>query len=117
MAIDGKAGSTIDSFKFLNYDSYCFSTGPASLALKTGAAIVPAFIVRDQNLKNHLIFEKEMTLDNVDSEAAVDHHTKKFIGILENYVRNYPDHYGMELFFEKRRLAMVASERQGETSF
>ena len=104
MALDGREVGNLVKVPFFHYENYWFASGPVSLALRTGAAMHPIFIVR-QNNKNQLIIEKEIHLDTaVNNDEAIVHNVRKLVKLLENYVRRYPSHYGMHMFFEKRRL-------------
>jgi KDO2-lipid IV(A) lauroyltransferase len=117
MAVDGKSGANQAHFRFLYHEKYWFSTGPVSLAQKTGAAIVPAFVVRGNDYRNRLVIGEEIPLDcEKTREDEIKAITGKFVGMLERYVRKHPDHYGMELLFEQRRLATLAwaGDRGGE---
>ena len=101
IAIDGRTGSQMDGFPFLGVDRYLFSTGAAALAVRTGAAVLPSFTVRDNQYRNHLVIEEELVVpeEAVDHpEQAVSSLTAAFVMLLENYVRAYPDHCGQDFF-------------------
>lgn len=88
--------------------------GPAVLALKTGAAIVPGFVLRIKNNKFKLIFDKpiyphtftEKSQDakgvginsstNSDiSDAAVKNLMQQYVPILEHYIKKNPTQWFM----------------------
>ncbi len=65
--------------------------GPAVLALRTGAALVPAFMLREAPGKHRLIVEKPIeVVQTGDLEADVVATTQKCVDVLEEYVRKYP---------------------------
>ena len=65
-------------------------TGPVTLALKTGASILPCFIVRENN--HHTIYVEEPLALTVTGEREKD--LKVNINlcnkIIESYIRKYP---------------------------
>lgn len=82
--------------------------GPAAFALKTGAAIVPGFMLRNKNDSFTLKFEKSLQLiptDNIspsdvegpDNDLAAI--TKRCKVIIEDYIRKYPDQWCMFRIF------------------
>jgi len=104
IAIDGRAEGRLAPYPFLGCDSYSFSHGPMALALKTGAAVVPAFVVRGKDRRNIMMVEKEIALDSQKAkEDEIRSKTAAFVSLLEQAVREHPDHCGMEFFGERRR--------------
>lgn len=71
------------------------TSGPARLALRTGAAVVPGFVLWDEKLgKYRLRFDPPVELSRTgDTEADVAAATARFNQILESYVRRYPDQW------------------------
>ncbi|MBI5115565.1 lysophospholipid acyltransferase family protein [Candidatus Poribacteria bacterium] len=68
--------------------------GPALLAMKTGAILVPAFMLREARGKHKLIIEKPIEVIRTgDEEADVVAMTQKCAAILEEYVRRYPEQW------------------------
>lgn len=84
-------------------------TGPVSLALSTGASIVPCFIVREGN-GHHLYVEEPMELVNGrDKEETVKINTQRWSDIVEGYIRRFPTqwvwmHRRWETKYEKSRI-------------
>ena len=78
------------------------ATGPATLALKTGAPIVPIFIVRTGKQSHTIFIEPQMDVaregDPTQSIVAV---TATYTKIIEDYVRAYPEQW----FWFKNRWA------------
>lgn len=68
-------------------------TGPVSLALATGASIVPCFIVREDK-GHHLYIEEPMDLIvTQDKEETVRINTERWSAITEQYIRKYPEQW------------------------
>jgi KDO2-lipid IV(A) lauroyltransferase len=66
----------------------------AELALKTGAAVVPAFIIRVSDGKYRIVIHKEVEIiRSGDEEKDRFDNTQKFTGVIEDMVRQYPDQY------------------------
>ncbi|MBN2568804.1 MAG: lysophospholipid acyltransferase family protein [Deltaproteobacteria bacterium] len=72
----------------------CTTKRFASLALQTGAAVVPVFIIRQQNGKYKIVIKEEVDIKKTgNDEANLFHNTQKFTSIIEDIVREYPDQY------------------------
>jgi len=73
----------------------CTASGLARIALRTGAAVVPGFTIWDEALKKYrLRFEPAVELVRTgDLEADIHANTQKFTGIIEDFVRRYPDQW------------------------
>ena len=73
----------------------CTASGPARIALRTDAAVVPAFTIWDPVLgKYRLRFDPAVELvRSDDNEADIVANTQKFTGIIEEYVRKYPEQW------------------------
>jgi len=67
--------------------------GPVALAKATGAAIVPAFIIRE-GLHHRFIVEKPLELvDTGDKERDFVTNTQAWSDILESFIRKYPEQW------------------------
>jgi KDO2-lipid IV(A) lauroyltransferase len=78
----------------------CTNKGLALLALKTGTPVVPIFLVRQEDGRYRVIFEKEVELRRTgDKTKDVEDNTEIFTSVIEKYVRRYPDHW---FWFHKR---------------
>jgi Kdo2-lipid IVA lauroyltransferase/acyltransferase len=73
----------------------CTASGIARVALRTGAAVVPAFTIWDPILRKYRVhFEPAVQLIRTnDNEADVVANTAKFTKIIEDFVRKYPDQW------------------------
>ncbi len=68
--------------------------GPALLTLRTGALLVPAFMVREGIGKHRLIVENPINVVRTgNQEVDVVTTTQKCVDILEKYVRKYPSQW------------------------
>jgi len=65
--------------------------GPAILSLKTGAPIVPMFMVREVGLARKLVIGPPIKIDQTaDIEKDIETLTVRFTGVIEDAVRQYP---------------------------
>ena len=72
----------------------CTTNGLAIIALHTGAPVIPAFMVRMQNGKYRFVIGKEIEIINTgDTERDILTNTQNFTGIIEDFVRRYPDQW------------------------
>jgi KDO2-lipid IV(A) lauroyltransferase len=75
--------------------SACTASGIARVAMKTGAAVVPAFTIWDPVLRKYLVhFGPAVQLEHSgDYEQDVVANTAKFTKVIEEFVRKYPDQW------------------------
>lgn len=75
--------------------SACTGSGLARIALRTDASVVPAFAIWDRSLgKYRLRFDPAVELIRTGAlEADIQANTQKFTGIIEKYVRQYPEQW------------------------
>jgi KDO2-lipid IV(A) lauroyltransferase len=73
----------------------CSASGVARVALRTDAAVVPAFTIWDEVIGKYRIhFDPALTLiRSGNTEADVVANTALFTRVLEDYVRKYPDQW------------------------
>lgn len=65
-----------------------------ALALQTGAAVVPVFVVRQPNGKYRIIINKEVAIKKTgNDEADLFQNTQICTSIIEDMVRKYPEQY------------------------
>ena len=85
-------GAVVDFFGKPTY----FPQGPAALALKTGAAIVPGFTLRNKDDSCTLWFEKPIEFTSTgDKNEDLLVLIKKCRDIIEGYIQKYPDQWFM----------------------
>ena len=73
----------------------CTASGLARIALRTNAAVVPAFTVWDAKLRKYILrFDPAVELVRTgDDTADIVATTAKFTKVIEDYVRRYPDQW------------------------
>jgi KDO2-lipid IV(A) lauroyltransferase len=73
----------------------CTASGLARVALKTGAAVLPGFMVWEERESRYVLrFGPELTLaDTGDSEADAATNTALFTGVIEEMIREYPSQW------------------------
>ncbi len=68
--------------------------GPAAFALKTGAPVIMAFIIRNNDGKQRIILEEPIYIqESNNKEEDIRKLTQAYTSLLEKYVREYPDHW------------------------
>ena len=89
--------------------------GPATLALRTGAAVVPVYLIHDKSHGLKMIVEPELDLIRTDRDkTAIRENTLRMTQWLERTVRAYPEQWNwMNIQWrEDRDTAPVAKERR-----
>ncbi|WP_218624005.1 lysophospholipid acyltransferase family protein [Granulicella sp. dw_53] len=73
----------------------CTASGMARVAQKTGAAVVPGFLLWDEQEQRYVLrFGEEIaTVDTGDTEGDSVRNTALFTAMLEEYIREYPDQW------------------------
>jgi KDO2-lipid IV(A) lauroyltransferase len=88
--VDGDQFTDGIEVKYFGRDVF-LPRGPAALALKTGAALLPAFAVRTSRRHITIMIEDDvMTASDNELDA-----TQRVAGVVERYVRRYPDQWCM----------------------
>ena len=83
-------GVFVDFFGRPAYTPY----SPIAFALKTGAAILPSFIVRQPDGTHQAIIEPPLTLDRCDDkEKELVINTQKYTKVIESYIRKNPEQW------------------------
>jgi len=76
--------------------SAVFPEGPAALSLKTGASIVPGFMLRNPDDTFTLRIEKPIEfIPTGDKKQDMKELMQRYIIIFEEYIREYPDQWYM----------------------
>ncbi|MCX5700611.1 MAG: lysophospholipid acyltransferase family protein [Candidatus Omnitrophica bacterium] len=71
------------------------ATGPVILAQRTGASLLPCFIVRHGDNMYKIIFEPSLKLEEgKDAQEMVLINIQKLTSIIEEYIRKYPAEWG-----------------------
>jgi len=73
----------------------CTASGMARIALKTGAAVLPGFLLWEPREKKYVLhFGAELNLVRTDdSEADAIANTALFTSVIEHYVKQYPEQW------------------------
>lgn len=89
----------------------CTASGMARVAAKTGAAVVPGFLLWEEAEKKYVLhFGKELSVENTDdSEQDAVTNTAMFTAVIESYVRQYPDQW---LWMHRRWKTRPAGEER-----
>ncbi len=71
------------------------ASGLARVALKTGAAVVPGFLLWEESERMYVLrFGKQITLvDTGDAQADAVTNTARFTAVIESYIRQYPEQW------------------------
>ncbi|MBF0516844.1 MAG: lysophospholipid acyltransferase family protein [Nitrospirae bacterium] len=95
LALDGRAGDIWVDVRFFGKTAH-FSQGILKLAVKTGATILPTYIIRQKDDTHRLVFERPIFTDNLQRDiGTVAQYTQRLVSILEGYVAKYPSHFAM----------------------
>ncbi len=71
------------------------ATGPIIFAQRTGAAIVPCFIIRDKDDRHRAVFEKSIGLvSGKTNQETILLNIQELTRIIELYIRRYPAQWG-----------------------
>ncbi|WP_263365135.1 lysophospholipid acyltransferase family protein [Edaphobacter bradus] len=73
----------------------CTAAGMARVAAKTGAAVVPGFLLWEKSEEKYVLrFGEELkVVDTGDAEQDAVTNTAAFTAVIESYVRRYPDQW------------------------
>ena len=83
-------GVFVDFFGKLAYTPY----SPIAFALKTGASVLPAFIIRQPDGTHRAIIEPPLTLERCDDkENELVINTQKYTKVIESYIRKNPEQW------------------------
>jgi len=71
------------------------ASGMARVASKTGAAVVPGFLLWDEDKESYVLrFGEEIELESTgDAERDAVANTARFTSVIESYIRAYPDQW------------------------
>ena len=68
--------------------------GPAVLALRTGAPLVPIFIARSNDGQQHIYIEPQLEINlNGDRSSDIPAVVSAYTKVIERYIRMYPDQW------------------------
>ncbi len=99
---DGGGGNRPLTINFLGRKAN-FQEGVVSIAARTGAVIVPAFILTEKWLKHKMVLHKPVFFSSETSAEEKKKMVETYASLLESYVMKHPDHYGFTLFLRRSR--------------
>ncbi|MBM3251811.1 MAG: hypothetical protein FJZ11_03415 [Candidatus Omnitrophica bacterium] len=71
------------------------ATGPVIFAMRTGAPILPVFIIRNKDNTHKIIIEPPLHLEEKDTrEATIVTSVARITKIIEGYIKKYPEEWG-----------------------
>jgi len=71
-----------------------FPRGPFRVAMASGAALLPAFIVRQPDGRYRAIVEEAIAIESgADRDGALARNIGRYVAVLERYVREHPDQW------------------------
>jgi KDO2-lipid IV(A) lauroyltransferase len=75
--------------------SACTGSGLARVAMKTGARVMPGFLLWEEATRQYVLrFGAPLALvSSGDVEADAVANTALFTGVIEDYIRQYPDQW------------------------
>lgn len=102
LAADGREGKKWLTLNLAGKEAL-FSPGPLSIALSSGAVVLPTFVVRGKDLRHRIIIEGPMELLNTgDKEDDAKINTIRFSARLSKYIEMYPGQYCQAFWKDKQ---------------
>jgi KDO2-lipid IV(A) lauroyltransferase len=93
MLADEKKDKSFVTVDFFGYPAPT-APGPAVLTLRTGAPLLPIFIVRHENGHHHIHIEPQLQLNlNGDRIKDVPIIVETYTKVIEEYIRTYPEQW------------------------
>jgi len=93
MMLDQRSGRTGVEVSFFGKPYGAF-TGPVALALRTGAALVPMFIVREGGTRHRLTIAPEFELERTgEKRADIEGNLQRLMHLFEGWIRDNPTHW------------------------
>jgi KDO2-lipid IV(A) lauroyltransferase len=81
---------------FVDFFGHAASTlsAPALLSQKRGTPVVPVFLVRESRYTHRAVVEPPIEFEDVGShDENLRHNTRRYLEVLERYVRKYPEQW------------------------
>lgn len=71
------------------------ATGPVIFARRTGAPLLPMFIIRQPDDTHKIIIESPLQVEERETDQeTIEHNTARITALIERYVRKYPQEWG-----------------------
>ena len=100
---DGGGGSKTESVEFVGRKAN-FQSGGVKIAIRTGALMLPVFILTLKNFKHKLLIHPPFKMNTSKSDEEIIFETlQSYAKLLEEYVYNHPSHYGYTLYLRRSR--------------
>jgi lauroyl/myristoyl acyltransferase len=78
---------------FFGREAY-FPRGPFRVAMATGAAVLPAFIIQVPDGRYRAIIERPLEVEcSGDRDSALSANVRRYVAVLERYVTDYPSQW------------------------
>jgi len=72
----------------------CTIPSLATLAQRLGTPVVPGFIIRENKAYHRIVFEPPLVFQKRGTlNETIVHNTQIYTGVIERYIRAYPDHW------------------------
>jgi KDO2-lipid IV(A) lauroyltransferase len=94
----GRGGKSWHTVRFMERMA-SFDLFPFKMALKTGASLLPAFVIYE-NKTLKLKIEKPI---RVDTNPIAETLLERYIEVLDSYIRKYPEHFLMYIYEVKSK--------------
>lgn len=107
---DGARGADFVNADFMG-QPLLFPAGPFRISARAGAALIPAFIIRDADDRHRIVLEKPIMLKG-EAPKDIQHGVNQYTSVLAHYVKTYPDHW-----FTWARLKWETKENQRKLAF
>ncbi|MBT5876627.1 MAG: lysophospholipid acyltransferase family protein [Candidatus Latescibacteria bacterium] len=93
LLVDQDAGPGGVFVDFLGREASTYR-GPVVFAARTGAPIIPCFILKEGFERHRVVFEPAIDVVSTgNDEDDIVRYTQAYTEVLERYVRDYPDHW------------------------
>ena len=93
--LDQNAGSAGSVFVDFFGQKAATAVGPVIFARRTGAPILPMFIVRRDNDMHKIIVDAPIRMEEKENdEITIQHNISRITKVIEKYVRQYPHEWG-----------------------
>lgn len=102
LAFDGRSSDTWIETKLLARTA-TFSPGPFNLASRTGAVILPTYVIRQRDNTHRLVFSPPFALESAEEHGEeLRRNTLKYARLFEDYISRYPCHFATTLYSVRR---------------
>jgi KDO2-lipid IV(A) lauroyltransferase len=112
--LDQNFGSAAGVFVEFFGQQAATATGPIVFAQRTGAVLLPMFVIRQKDDQHRIIIEPPMILEeSPDNDQMIYKNVVKITKLIEQYVRKYPHEWG---WMHRRWKSKPSNTQQTEES-